>query len=410
MWFKEYFPDDWARVQKYVADGRWRRLGVVDQRRGREHAVTRVAVPSCAVRPAVLPRGIQEGQPRHLSAGLLRVPVFAAVDRPGTPACNSFSTQKLTWGRPIPFPVGRWKGVDGSEILANLDPKSYTSRITGDTDITTDPAWTNEFTPLGDGKAVEFRYVGTGDTGGAPTEETVQNLEKAMTKAGRGGEGAQHVGRPACEGSHAGAVRRAAGIQRRADSQDARHRLLHLAGGDEEVQSPERAARRRGGAIGGGRAVADRPAVSGRSAARVVDARAVAPVPRRPDGHVHSAGVPVLVERRARLAQPVRRRAHLVHERGRQRAGHAGHRHPAGRFQSDLRVAARSRGGDGDVRRACACRGGGDRRVDRPRGAGAGARAVRQRQRACCSCRSCPRSGFKVFHVRARANVQTPSN
>jgi hypothetical protein len=45
-------------------------------------------------------------------------------------------------------------------------------RTTGDTDITIDPPWTNEFTPIGDGKAVEFRDVGTGDTGGAPTEET----------------------------------------------------------------------------------------------------------------------------------------------------------------------------------------------------------------------------------------------
>ena len=27
MWFKEYYPDDWARVQKYVADGRWRVSG-----------------------------------------------------------------------------------------------------------------------------------------------------------------------------------------------------------------------------------------------------------------------------------------------------------------------------------------------------------------------------------------------
>lgn len=184
MWFKEYYPDDWARAQKYVADGRWRlsgswinavdvnmpspeslfRQALYGQRFFREefNTVSRdVFLPDCFGFPWSLPSIAR-------ASGLL-----------------SFSTQKLTWGRPIPFPVGRWKGVDGSEILANLDPKSYTSRITGDTDITTDPSWTNEFTPIGGGKAVEFRYVGTGDTGGAPTEETVRNLQKAMTDAER---------------------------------------------------------------------------------------------------------------------------------------------------------------------------------------------------------------------------------
>ena len=67
MWMKEYYPDDWATLQKYVAAGRWRAVGIVDQRRGREHAVAGVAVPACALRPAVLPRGVQQSQPRHLS-------------------------------------------------------------------------------------------------------------------------------------------------------------------------------------------------------------------------------------------------------------------------------------------------------------------------------------------------------
>ena len=43
----------------------------------------------------------------------------------------------------------------------------------------------------------------------------------------------------------------------------------------------------------------------------------LAPVPRRPDRHVHSAGVSVLVERRAGVAQSVRGRADELDERGR---------------------------------------------------------------------------------------------
>ena len=181
MWFKEYYPDDWARVQKYVAAGRWRLSGswinAVD---------VNMPSPESLFRQALYGQRFFRQEFNQVSRDIYLPDCFGfpwslpSIARAS--GLNSFSTQKLTWGRPIPFPVGRWKGVDGTEILANLDPKSYTSRITGDTDITTDPSWTSEFTPLDDGMAVEFRYVGTGDTGGAPTEETVQNLQKAMTR------------------------------------------------------------------------------------------------------------------------------------------------------------------------------------------------------------------------------------
>src|SRR5687768_8371730 len=179
MWFKEYHPEEWVRLQKYVANGRWRLSGAwvnaVD---------VNMPSPESLFRHALYGQRFFREEFGKVSRDIYLPDCFGfpwslpSIARAS--GLNSFSTQKLTWGRPIPFPVGRWKGVDGSEILAALDPKSYTSRITGDTDITTDPAWTSEFTPLGDGKAVEFRYVGTGDTGGAPTEETVQNLQKAM--------------------------------------------------------------------------------------------------------------------------------------------------------------------------------------------------------------------------------------
>src|SRR5687767_1744157 len=176
MWMKEYYPEDWKTLQKYVAAGRWRLSGswinAVD---------VNMPSPESLFRHALYGQRFFREEFGKVSRDIYLPDCFGfpwslpSIARAS--GLNSFSTQKLTWGRPIPFPVGRWKGVDGSEILAALDPKSYTSRITGDTDITTDPAWTSEFTPLGDGKAVQFRYVGTGDTGGAPTEETVQNLQ-----------------------------------------------------------------------------------------------------------------------------------------------------------------------------------------------------------------------------------------
>ena len=82
MWFKEYHPDEWARVQKYVADGRWRLAGSWIERRRSQHAVAGVAVPAGAVRAALLPAGVQrQGVARRLSAGQFRLRLRAAVDR-----------------------------------------------------------------------------------------------------------------------------------------------------------------------------------------------------------------------------------------------------------------------------------------------------------------------------------------
>jgi len=180
MWMKEYYPDDWARVQKYVADGRWRLSGswmnAVD---------VNMPSPESLFRHALYAQRFFRQEFNKVSRDIYLPDCFGfGFALPSIAAHSgliSFSTQKLTWGRPIPFSVGRWTGVDGSTIVAELDPKSYTTQIRGDIDITTDPAWTNAFTPLGDGTSVDFRYVGTGDTGGGPTDETVRNLHKAMT-------------------------------------------------------------------------------------------------------------------------------------------------------------------------------------------------------------------------------------
>ena len=41
--------------------------------------------------------------------------------------------------------------------------------------------WLNDPTNVGGGQAIEFRYFGTGDTGGGPTEQSVQIVQKALT-------------------------------------------------------------------------------------------------------------------------------------------------------------------------------------------------------------------------------------
>jgi alpha-mannosidase len=178
MWFKEYHPDEWATLQKHVASGRWRLAGswinAVD---------TNMPSPESLMRQALYGKRFFRQEFGKVSNDIYLPDCFgfgfALPSIAAHSGLSAFSTQKLTWGRPIPFSVGRWKGVDGSEVVAALDPKSYNSRLT--TDISVDPTWTQAVTSTGDGAApVELRYFGTGDIGGAPVEESVQNLEKSI--------------------------------------------------------------------------------------------------------------------------------------------------------------------------------------------------------------------------------------
>jgi alpha-mannosidase len=181
MWFKEYHPEDWPTVQKYVAAKRWRLAGswlnAVD---------TNMPAPESLFRQALYAKRFFRQEFGTVSQDVYLPDCFgfgfALPSIAAHSGLKSFSTQKLTWGRPIPFPVGRWQGVDGSQILAELKPGDYVTQVK--TDPQTDPKWTDDATSLGDGKSVVFRYFGTGDTGGGPTEESVQNVEKAIQEHG----------------------------------------------------------------------------------------------------------------------------------------------------------------------------------------------------------------------------------
>ena len=180
MWFKEYYPEAWPEVQKYVANGRWRLSGswinAVD---------TNVPSPESLMRQALYGKRFFR-QEFQKTANDVYLPDcfgfgFALPSIAVHSGLTAFSTQKLSpeWGPaiPPPFSIGRWKGPDGREVLAELKPGSYSTRLTSD--ISMDPKWITDMTPLGDGNSVGYRFVGTGDTGGAPTPESAEWLEKA---------------------------------------------------------------------------------------------------------------------------------------------------------------------------------------------------------------------------------------
>src|SRR5947208_8476080 len=185
MWFKEYHPEAWPTVQKYVADGRWRLAGswinAVD---------VNVPSPESLMRQALYGKRFFRQEFGKVSQDVYLPDCFGFGFALPSIAVHSglsqFSTQKLTWGSSygIPFSIGRWKGSDGNTVVAALNPGDYVTKIRSD--VSVDPKWAGErFMSVGNGRQIGFRYFGTGDIGGAPDEESVEWLEKSIAnKAG----------------------------------------------------------------------------------------------------------------------------------------------------------------------------------------------------------------------------------
>jgi alpha-mannosidase len=179
MWFKEYYPETWPTLQKYVADGRWRLSGSWINA-----ADVNVPSPESLMRQALYGKRFFRQEFNRTSQDVYLPDCFGFGFALPSIAVHSglsaFSTQKLTWGSsvPIPFPVGLWKGVDGNTVVAALNPRDYVTRIRSD--ISADPKWSDDLTSLGNGRQVAFRYFGTGDVGEAPDAESVGWLEKAI--------------------------------------------------------------------------------------------------------------------------------------------------------------------------------------------------------------------------------------
>lgn len=182
---KEYFPADYERLKGYVAAGRWFPAGssweegIVDEPSsesilrhvlyGNRYFLAEFGKASCEF---MLPDSF--GFPASLP-GLL---AHAGL--------KGFSTQKLTWGCSvgIPFNVGVWEGLDGRGVVAALNATPYDAKLTGD--LTHDPKWIERLQDDARrcGVAVDYRYYGTGDRGGAPDARSVEWLELSLHGTG----------------------------------------------------------------------------------------------------------------------------------------------------------------------------------------------------------------------------------
>jgi len=230
---KEYFPADYARLQKYVAAGRWYPAGSSVEEGdvnlpgaegifrqilyGNEYfrkefgkASAEYMLPDCFGFPASLPSILAHAGVKGFSTQKLNAQWQPApkIGGPGSPEDTPEG---------IPFNVGMWLGLDGKGVIAALNPGGYGSNVY--TDISKEPTaasvsgpqltseerarltpqqavavarqrpqeqnWVKRVDLNGKvtGIFADYHYVGTGDIGGATQESTVKLLEAIVTKS-----------------------------------------------------------------------------------------------------------------------------------------------------------------------------------------------------------------------------------
>ncbi|MDQ1389862.1 MAG: alpha-mannosidase [Acidobacteriaceae bacterium] len=144
---KEYFPADFARVKKFVDEGRWFPAGS-----SMEEGDVNAPSAETIIRQILYGNNWFRKELGKASAEYMLPDCFGFPSSLPTILAHSgvrgFSTQKLVWGSSAnaggtdspektpegtPFNVGVWVGPDGESVLAGLNPGSYDGGV--DTDL-----------------------------------------------------------------------------------------------------------------------------------------------------------------------------------------------------------------------------------------------------------------------------------
>ncbi len=143
---KEYYPEDFAQVKKYVSQGRWYPAGSSVEE-GDVNAPSAEAI----IRQILYGNNWFRKELGVASAEYMLPDCFGFPASLPTILAHSgvkgFSTQKLTWGSSAngggleslektpegtPFNVGVWVGPDGESVIAGVNPGSYSGGIETD--------------------------------------------------------------------------------------------------------------------------------------------------------------------------------------------------------------------------------------------------------------------------------------
>jgi alpha-mannosidase len=182
---KEYYPEKYARMKKYISQGRWFVGGSsVDE------CDVNVPSPESVIRQVLYGNAYFKSEFGKESVDFLLPDCFGfQAHVPSVLAhagLKGFSTQKLSWGSAagIPFNLGNWNGPDGKGIVAALNATDYGGSVIKRLD--TASVWVKRVTENGEkyGIFADFRYYGVGDEGGAPREEDVKNAVGSIGQPG----------------------------------------------------------------------------------------------------------------------------------------------------------------------------------------------------------------------------------
>lgn len=181
---EEYYPALFEQLKAYIAAGRWVPAGSCY-----ENGDVNVPSPEALFRNILYGNGYFRERFDKPSRDIFLPDCFgfgwALPSIAAHAGLNGFSTGKLAWGSAygIPFALGRWQGVDGNEIYANLNPGAYTSALLNAR--TNKKALKNFAGSAVHGLPFAALYHGTGDRGGAPAPASVKGVAKAIRKNGR---------------------------------------------------------------------------------------------------------------------------------------------------------------------------------------------------------------------------------
>lgn len=175
---KEYYPQDYAKLKKYVAQGRWAPCGAhVDA------MDVNIPAPESLIRQFLYGNHFYRREFGKSCNEVLLPDCFGfPYSLPTIEAhcgLKGFSTQKLGWTGFCPFEFGRWQGVDGSEIAGALNAGSYGHYYEKDPSADRDMIAIADSLGAPSGVYLAYHYYGAGDFGGTPTDKSVEVIEKA---------------------------------------------------------------------------------------------------------------------------------------------------------------------------------------------------------------------------------------
>ncbi len=178
---EEYYPELFEKMKEYIKQGRWNVCGSAF-----ENGDTNVPSPEALFRNILFGNSYFDEKFNKRSVDIYLPDCFGfgwalpTIERHAN--LMGFTTQKLAWGSAYgtPFDIGKWQGVDGSEVYACVNPHSYYYTLTKlrDWDFVLDKFKENEKYDLND----TYIFHGIGDRGGAPEEKSVAFVEEEIKK------------------------------------------------------------------------------------------------------------------------------------------------------------------------------------------------------------------------------------